>query len=69
MKSLYLIRCDIFPFYLILLCLNTIKLYNNFYQISKYIINNFRHGFTLIEMAIVLFIQNKKACRSDPHTF
>ncbi|WP_363319396.1 prepilin-type N-terminal cleavage/methylation domain-containing protein [Ligilactobacillus salivarius] len=69
MKSLYLIRCDIFPFYLILLCLNTIKLYNNFYQNSKYIINNFRHGFTLIEMAIVLFIQNKKACRSYPHTF
>ncbi|WP_428841555.1 prepilin-type N-terminal cleavage/methylation domain-containing protein [Ligilactobacillus salivarius] len=31
--------------------------------------NNFKHGFTLIEMAIVLFIQNKKACRSDPHTF
>ncbi|MYY65288.1 hypothetical protein B6U63_00575 [Ligilactobacillus salivarius] len=40
-----------------------------FYQISKYIINNFKHGFTLIEMAIVLFIQNKKACRSYPHTF
>ncbi|HBU67809.1 prepilin-type N-terminal cleavage/methylation domain-containing protein [Lactobacillus salivarius] len=40
-----------------------------FIKFFKYIINNFRHGFTLIEMAIVFFVQNKKACRSYPHTF
>ncbi|WP_370687299.1 prepilin-type N-terminal cleavage/methylation domain-containing protein [Ligilactobacillus sp. MP3] len=39
-----------------------------FIKFFKYIVNNFRYGFTLIEMAIVLFIQNKKACRSYPHT-